>query len=501
MNRKIALTLALIALAGAASALQSITPAVPDKPWTHGMWLPRFDAKRALAAEGGYDIVFLGDSITHNWEAEGKGREVWAKNFAEGPYKALNCGFSGDRTEHLLWRLDNGQLAGLKPKAFVLMIGTNNTGHREDWQESPTDTILGIQAILGRLAKEHPEAKVILHPIFPRGAATNDPMRVRNDLVNSVIRKFADGKRVLWCDFNSKLLMADGTLEKSMAPDLLHPIAAGYEIWAEELKPFLDYALGRTETVPKCAAAPAPTALATDGPKTARPDIKMYWLANKDPKVQPRIRDKRIEETANADRYYDAIWIGDSITHFWEHKGKCEVFKEKFGQYRILNLGFGGDHTENLLWNVKYGGFLDGVHTRLITLMIGTNNTWGDSAEDIAAGIAACVKAIRAKQPQAKLLLFTVLPREVAHKRGERDFRRKKPNVDEIMPKQTKVNELIRPLADGKDVILVDLCPKFTDAEGLPDVTLLGDGTHPNEDGYRVWADEVLPLYRKILGH
>ena len=501
MNRKIAVTLASIALAGAASALQSITPMVPDKPWTQGWWLPRFDEKRALAAEGGYDVVFLGDSITHNWEAEGRGHEVWAKSFAEGPYKALNCGFSGDRTEHLLWRLDNGQLAGLKPKAFVLMIGTNNTGHREACQESPTDTILGIQAILGRLAKDHPEAKVILHPIFPRGAATNDPMRVRNDLVNSVIRRFADGKRVLWCDFNSKLLTSDGTLEKSMAPDLLHPIAAGYEIWAEELKPFLDYALGRAETAPRRAAAPAPTALATDGPKTTRPDIKMHWLANRDPKAQARIRDKRVEETANVERYYDAIWIGDSITHFWEHKGKCEVFKEKFGQYRILNLGFGGDHTENLLWNVKYGGFLDGVHTRLITLMIGTNNTWGDSAEDIAAGIAACVKAIRAKQPQAKLLLFTVLPREVAHKRGERDFRRNRPNVDEIMPKQTRVNELIRPLADGKDVILVDLCPKFTDAEGLPDVTLLGDGTHPNEDGYRVWADEVLPLYRKILGH
>ena len=68
------------------------------------------------------------------------------------------------------------------------------------------------------------------------------------------------------------------------------------------------------------------------------------------------------------------------------------------------------------------------------------------------------------------------------------------------MPKQTKVNELIRPLADGEDVILVDLTAKFTDAEGLPDIALLGDGTHPSEAGYRVWADEVLPLYRRILG-
>ena len=498
MKRKVALTLVSIALAGVASALQSITPSVPDAQWTKDWWLPRFDARRALAATGGCEVAFLGDSITHNWE--GPGKDVWAAHFAEGPYKAVNFGFSGDRTEHLLWRLDHGQMDGMSPKAIVLMIGTNNTGHRKAHEESPTDTALGVQAVLGRLGKLFPEAKVILHPVFPRGAVTNDELRVRNDLVNSAIRQLADGKRILWCDFNARLLTADGTLEKTMAPDLLHPGAQGYAIWAEELKPYLDFALGRTEKAPKPAKRSAPTALAKDGPKPVIPAIKTYWFANKDPKVQARIRDKRVEETANADRYYDAIWIGDSITHFWEHKGKCEVFKEKFGQYRILNLGFGGDRTENLLWNVKYGGFLDGVQTRLITLMIGTNNTWSDSAEDIASGIAACLKAIREKQPQAKILLFTVLPREVAHKRGDRDFRRTAKNVDEIMPKQTKINELIRPLADGKDVILVDLCPKFTDAEGLPDVTLLGDGTHPNEDGYRVWADEVLPLYRKILG-
>ena len=483
---------------GAAFALPSITPSIPVKTWTHGMWLPRFDAKKELAKQGGYEVVFVGDSITHFWES--KGAKVWDANFAGGPYKALNCGFSGDCTEHVLWRLDHGQLNGTNPKAIVLMIGTNNTGHRELCLESPTDTILGIQAILGRFSKQFPEAKVIMHPIFPRGATTNDPCRVRNDIVNSVIAKFADGKRVFWCDFNSRLLTEDGVLEKTMAPDLLHPGEKGYEIWAEELKPFLDYALGRSTKAPKSTAKPAPTAIVAKGPKATVPAVKWHWLANANPKVQARIRDKRVEEAANVDRYYDAIWLGDSITHFWEHKGKVEVFKEMFGAYKILNLGFGGDHTENLLWNITHGGFLDNVHARLITMMIGTNNTWNDSAEDIAAGIKECLKVVRAKQPQAKVLLFTVLPREVAHKRGERDFRRKAANVDDIMPKQTKINELIRPLADGKDVILVDLTAKFTDSEGLPDINLLGDGTHPSEEGYRVWADEVLPLYRQILG-
>ena len=121
-------------------------------------------------------------------------------------------------------------------------------------------------------------------------------------------------------------------------------------------------------------------------------------------------------------------------------------------------------------------------------------------AEDIAAGIKACIEAVREKQPQAKIVLYSILPREVAHQRGERNFRRKSKNVDEIMPKQTKVNEIIRTYADGENILFFDLTDKFIDAEGLPDVTLLGDGTHPNAAGYRVWADAVLPLYRRLLG-
>jgi len=498
MNLKIVLAMVSVEVAGAAFALQSITPSVPDRTQTHEWWLSRFDAKRAQAASGECKVAFLGDSITHHWEGEGK--DIWAANFAEGPYKAINFGFSGDRTEHVLWRLDHGQMDGMSPKAIVLMIGTNNTGHRKAYEESPTDTALGVQAIVGRLGVLFPDAKIILHPIFPRGAETNDELRVRNDLANSVIRRLADGKRVLWCNFNARLLTADGTLERTMAPDLLHPGTQGYVIWAEELKPYLDYALERTEKAPNSTKRVAPTALVKDGPKAAIPSIAMHWFANESPKAQARIRDKRVEETTDAERYYDVIWIGDSITHFWEHKGNAEVFKEKFSDYKILNLGFGGDCTQNLLWNVKYGGFLDGIHTRLITLMIGTNNTWNDSAEDIAAGIKSCVEAIREKQPQAKLILFSILPREVAHQRGERNFRRVNSNVDEIMPKQMKVNAIIRGFGDGKNVIFFDLTAKFTDEDGLPDVRLLGDGTHPNADGYRVWADSVLPLYREILG-
>ena len=488
--------LAAACICSMASAQLAVTPSLPDKAWTRRMWLPRFDAKKALAAQGGYDIVFLGDSITHGWES--RGTNIWAANFESGPYKALNCGISGDRTEHVLWRLANGQLADLKPKAFVLMIGTNNTGHRDVESEPPTDTILGIQSILDWLRTNHPAAKVILHPIFPRGARADDPLRVRNDLVNREIRAFADGKQVLWCDFNSRLLSTNGVMETSMAKDLLHPGEEGYRIWAEEVKPFLDYALGRTSKAPKSTAPAAVTALPTGGPAATTPRIKDYWLIPRNAKVQPRIRDKRAEQCANVERYYDAVMIGDSITHFWDHSGNRDVFAEKFRGYKVFNAGFGGDRTQNTLWNILHGGLLDGMHTRVVTLMIGTNNTWSDSAEDIAAGIKACVEAIRMKQPQAKLLLMPIFPREVAHRRGERDYTRK--NGAMVMPKIAKVNELIRPLADGKCVLWFDLTGKFLDSDGMPDIKLLPDGTHPGPEGYAVWADALLPYLKDICG-
>ena len=495
---KVMLAAALFCGCFSAFAQLAVTPSLPESTWSRKMWLPRFDEKKALAEKGGYDIVFIGDSITRGWET--KGAKVWAENFAEGSYKALNCGISGDRTEHVLWRLENGQLANLSPKVFVIMIGTNNTGHRNADFEPPVDTILGIQSIVKFLRKNYKSAKIILHPIFPRGATVDDPNRIRNDVVNGAIRLLANKKSVIWCNFNGRLLSPKGELSREMAKDLLHPEEAGYAIWAEELKPFLDYALGRAGKLPETAAPRARTALRWSRQASTLPQIKDYWFNNPSSRVKARIRDKRAEQCANAERYYDAIMVGDSITHFWEGKNGAEVFKSKFREYKIFNVGFGGDKTQNTLWNILYGGFLDGVHTRLVTLMIGTNNVWHDTPEDIAAGIKACVEAIRKKQPQAKLILMPPIPREVARKRNGRDYARKNGKGETVMPKIAKVRELIRPFADGTDVIWFDLTEQFTDSEGLPNVELLPDGTHPGPKGYAVWADALLPYLEKFCG-
>ena len=171
----------------------------------------------------------IGDSITHGWE--GRGKKVWDEYYAKR--NAFNIGFSGDRTENVLWRLQHDAIKGVAPKLAVIMIGTNNTGHRQD----PADeTAAGIKAIINELQKQLPETKILLLAIFPRGAKTDDPFRQLNKRINEIIVGCADDKRVFFLDINSEFLEDDGTLPKSIMPDLLHPHEAGYATWAKAME-------------------------------------------------------------------------------------------------------------------------------------------------------------------------------------------------------------------------------------------------------------------------
>lgn len=145
----------------------------------------------------------------------------------------LNLGYGGDRTENVLWRLQHGEVDETDPKLVVLMIGTNNTGHRQD---DPARIAEGIQHILAELEQRVPNSKVLLLAIYPRGATADDVLRKNNALVNARIRNFADNKRVFFKDINSVFLTQDGVLTEEVMPDLLHPEAYGYTLVAEAIK-------------------------------------------------------------------------------------------------------------------------------------------------------------------------------------------------------------------------------------------------------------------------
>jgi lysophospholipase L1-like esterase len=178
-------------------------------------------------------LVFIGDSITQGWE--GAGKAVWEEFY--GNRKALNLGYSGDRTEHVLWRLLSGELNEVDPKAYVLMIGTNNTGHRE---APSAETAGGIKLILDLLRDRSPDAEILLLSVFPRGEKPDDRKRVLNDGVNRIIEGYAKGdEKIHWLSMDQAFLAEDGTLSKEVMPDLLHPRAKGYRMWAEAMEPEL----------------------------------------------------------------------------------------------------------------------------------------------------------------------------------------------------------------------------------------------------------------------
>lgn len=217
---------------------ESVTPAMLDESWAVEWWLPRhkekLEEKRKLIEAGTPpQIVFIGDSITQGWEKEG--REVWQRHYA--PLNGLALGFGGDRTENVLWRLQQGEIDGIAPKVAVLMIGTNNTGHRA---ENPATTAAGIKRLVNEIRQRLPQTKLLLLAIFPRGEKPGDGQRAINERVNQLIERFADGKALHFLNINAALLNADGTLSKDIMPDLLHPNDKGYGLWQRAMAPTLD---------------------------------------------------------------------------------------------------------------------------------------------------------------------------------------------------------------------------------------------------------------------
>jgi len=201
-------------------------------------WVRRHERFVQQAQNGGIDVLFMGDSITDFWR--NRGSNVWNQSYA--PRHAANFGISGDRTQHVLWRIDHGALDGIHPKVVVLMIGTNNTGKEND-HKTPRNTVPevaeGVQAVVNDIRARLPDSKILLLAIFPRGTL-DDPQRAQVALINTLIAKLDDGKTVKFLDIGSKFLEFDGTLPRSLMPDLLHPNAKGYQIWADAMEPTLD---------------------------------------------------------------------------------------------------------------------------------------------------------------------------------------------------------------------------------------------------------------------
>ncbi len=215
----------LTSFAAHAAEMESTTPVAAKtngEKWWNGN-CERIDAD-IKKMEGKIDVAFVGDSITARW----RDSENWKKHW--GSYRAVNMGIGGDQTQHVLWRLQNGDLEGYKAKLFVVMIGTNNMWSKEP---DPAQAAAGVKAVIDLIQLKQPDAKILLMSILPTGDKPN-PGREKRMAVNELISKFAGGS-VEYMDISAKYLEADGTISKEVMHDFLHLAPKGYDIWAESI--------------------------------------------------------------------------------------------------------------------------------------------------------------------------------------------------------------------------------------------------------------------------
>ena len=216
-------------------------PIPQEDEWAQSWWPLRHIKKlEYIQANSDRELVFMGDSITQGWEYPGINK-IWEKTFSK--YKPYNIGFSGDRTEHLLWRIQNGEMQNINPKLSVIMIGTNNShgGHNAKIIRD------GIEKIVRTLRDMLPDMKILILGIFPCGENAEDtkynqwipkgtnPRKV-NEETNAQILKLADGKMVHYLDIGKNFMEDDGlTISAEIMPDFLHLSEKGYQIWADSI--------------------------------------------------------------------------------------------------------------------------------------------------------------------------------------------------------------------------------------------------------------------------
>ena len=201
-----------------------------------GGWMNRHESFNQRVAKGNVDLIFIGDSITHGWE--GKGKAIWEKYYIKR--NAVNLGIGGDRTQHVLWRLDNGNIKNINPKVAVVMIGTNNSGNGRNSAEEMID---GVTAVIEKLRTKLPKTEILLLDIFPRGQRIN-AQRGKILQVNQVLSRLDSRPHVTFLRIGQNFVSPNGSIAKDIMPDFLHLTPNGYEIWAKSIEPTLARLMG-----------------------------------------------------------------------------------------------------------------------------------------------------------------------------------------------------------------------------------------------------------------
>ncbi|WP_217447591.1 GDSL-type esterase/lipase family protein [Maribellus comscasis] len=447
----------------------------------------RHEEKVKLVKNHKYDLLFVGNSITNNFEKP-QYQAVWKKYFASR--NAVNLGFSGYRTENIIWNIQNGEMEGQSPKVIILEIGTNNIDEKNyPTRHTAGQLAGGMEEIVKIFREKCPESKIILLRCFPGAYGGPNPTSHRRILerASDIVSRLADNKHIFYCDVNHVFLNMDGSINHNMLGDWLHPTPAGAEAWAKAMEPLLSELMGdpSRDTKKPVNSAIVPTS-------KLEKDSYDWWVRHADV--------LQVKDSLNP----DIVLIGNSITHFWggsfpplkyadgrsrEPNGP-NSWKETFGNHRVLNLGFGWDRTQNVLWRLDHGE-LDRLDPKLVIIHIGTNNTSQtknarmNTPEEIVEGLKAICLRVRSKVPRAKIVLMEIMPRE-----------EKSDNPRRILINET--NKILQTFAQENDITLLDISSEMLTPDGILTKELTFDFCHPTDAGYQIWGNALQPFIRGI---
>lgn len=460
-------SLASVSMALAANPLDA-PDRIIQQPGTEG----RHESKVAAAHADNHELLFIGDASIAALETA-PFREVWDRFF--DARHSLDLGYEGSRTTNILWNLRHGELEGQTPKAVVVLTGGDDSA---DPARTPEEIAGGVSEIVQLIREKCPETKVLLLRAIPRTDADEDAAthkRSETDLrVGELVAKLADDEKVFFLDSNHVFFKLDGSLDSALLPESGRPSPEGAMEVAREMEPVLASMLGEQPKEPlssNTAIVPV-SKLEKDGYD--------WWE-----------RHRAILKLAD-DLKPEIVLIGDSITHFWDGAPQSEQmkprgpqsFEQTFSGKRVINLGYGWDRTQNVLWRLDHSE-LDGIHAQWVVINIGSNNFAGtpnarvNTPAEIADGIREIVLRVRAKSPGSKIIITGVFP-----------FGR-----DPDASKREPVNELNKLLADTYQDVpgirFIDVNSELLQPDGTLSAEIMPDGVHPAEKGYKIWGEAL----------
>ncbi|HVJ38009.1 MAG TPA: GDSL-type esterase/lipase family protein, partial [Stenotrophomonas sp.] len=344
-------------------------------------------------------------------------------------------------------------------------------------------TQLGIDAVIATLEQRLPTTRILLLGLLPSDVSS-ERRRADAEVNRYLAERYGDNPRVTYLDIGS-IFLRDGQPDSARFYDTrfsppagaLHPDTLGQRMMAEAIEPTLARLLGEPPRLPMAQLGTTINTALIPVPWLEQDSYD--WLARHHGALAAA---RRLQP--------EVVMIGDSITHFWSGPPRGvrasgpESWQWLYGERPVLNLGFGWDRTQNVLWRLRQGE-LSGLAPQWVVINIGTNNLAGtgnartNTPAEVAAGVQAIVTEVRAQLPQAKIILMGIFPRG-RHRN------------DPLRAPIKETNRLLASrFAQDPSIHFLDIGPRFLQKDGTLPETLFPDTTHPNEAGYRIWAQAL----------